>query len=92
MSVFCSMLPGWNLSHPTSDFYKANTSTPPFMEEVLQLIHFIARYTSKVVGESCPGTFLFFSRLTAKGEWMTSPLERDERSPNPAARAAPKLR
>lgn len=90
MSVFSSILPGWNLSRPTSDFYKVNTSTPPFMEEVLELIHFSARYTSKVVGESCPGTF-FFSLLTEKGERMTSQLERDERSPNPAAHTAPKL-
>lgn len=51
------------------------------MEEVLELIHFIARYTSKVAGESCPGTFFFFSLLTAKRVWMTPQLERDERVP-----------
>lgn len=64
------MLPGWNLSHPTSDFYKVNTSTPPFMEEVLELIHFIARYTSKVGGESYPGTFFSLYWLQRESGWL----------------------
>lgn len=38
------------------------------MEEVLELIHFVARYTSKVVGESCPGP-VFSLRKGRVGDW-----------------------
>lgn len=61
MPVFCSVFPGWNLSHPTSALCKVNTSKPPFMEEVLELIRFVARYTAEVVGESCPETLFVLS-------------------------------